>query len=221
MNIIIVAGGSGVRMGSSVPKQFLPLGTKPILMHTVECFFRFNNQINIILVLPEDQIDYWHDLCAKYNFYLPHTVVVGGSTRYLSVKNGLTKVDKGGLVGVHDGVRPLVSQDTIRRCFSEAETYGSAVPVMPSSESVRILDADGRSRAVNRAAVRMVQTPQVFRSEVIKKAYLTPYSDMFTDDASVVEAAGFDVHLTDGNPENIKITTPDDLVYAEMLLCKM
>ena len=220
-SVIIVAGGSGQRMGGPIPKQFLTLGSEPILMRTIERFYQFDNQINIILVLPQNQIDFWQKLCAEYSFGVPHTQVVGGATRFESVRNGLAHVAGDGVVGVHDGVRPLVSLETIRRCFSEAETYGTAVPVVVATESVRLVDTDGTNHAVERASVRLVQTPQVFNCQILRSAYYLAYCDSFTDDASVVEAAGFDIHLTEGNRENVKITTPDDLVCAESLLSKM
>ena len=215
---VIVAGGSGKRMGTITPKQFLPLAGKPILMHTLEAFRRFDNDMKIILVLPEPQIDHWKKLCEEYNFSIEHQIAIGGATRFESVKNGLAFVDEEGIVGIHDGVRPLVQHDTLNRCYIEASAYGSAVPVCDSKESVRIIDEGGRSHSVDRTTIRMVQTPQVFRTKTIKDAYKQEFTPMFTDDASVVEASGHIIHLTNGNKENIKITTPDDLVYAEALL---
>lgn len=216
---IIVAGGSGKRMGSIVPKQFLQLAGKPVLMHTIEVFRNYDKDMKIIVVLPESQMEHWKNLCEEFRFDVLHSVAVGGASRFESVKNGLALVDEDGIVGVHDGVRPLVRFDTVNRCYIEASAYGSAIPVCDSKESVRIVE-DGRSRAVDRTTIRMVQTPQVFRSRMLKDAYRQDFSPFFTDDASVVEKAGHVVHLVNGNKENIKITTPDDLVYAEALLAR-
>lgn len=215
---IIVAGGSGKRMGTVVPKQFLPLLGRPVLMHTIEVFHDFDPEMCLIVVLPENQVGHWNELCDKYGFAIEHKVVTGGATRFESVKNGLAVVDEEGVVGVHDGVRPLVLGETLNRCYIEAGAYGSAIPVMESKESVRIADETGRSHAVDRSVVRLVQTPQVFRTRLLKEVYKQDYKSTFTDDASVVEAAGHMVHLTPGNKENIKITTPDDMIYAEALL---
>ena len=218
--IVIVAGGSGKRMGTDIPKQFLIVGGKPVLASTIERFHTYDAQMQIVLVLPQSQIAYWHKLTAEYHIDIKHQIVSGGETRFHSVKNGLSAIKDADVVGVHDGVRPLVSTATIDRCFDSATQHGSAVPVMPSVESVRFVDENGTSHAVDRARVRMVQTPQVFRYDILTNSYQQPYSDLFTDDASVVEAAGYTITLVDGNKENIKLTTPDDLVYAEMLMAK-
>lgn len=215
---IIVAGGSGKRMGSIVPKQFLILAGKPVLMHTIEVFYELDSDMKIIVVLPESQVDRWRQLCEEYSFGIAHEVAIGGATRFESVKNGLALVDGEGIVGVHDGVRPLVAKDTLNRCYIEASAYGTAVPVSDSKESVRIVEEGGRSHAIDRSTVRMVQTPQVFKTKVLRDAYKQEFQPTFTDDASVVEAMGHIIHLTTGNKENIKITTPDDLIYAEALL---
>lgn len=217
-NIIIVAGGKGLRMGGDIPKQFLEIGGKPVLMRTMECFQRFDRAMRMILVLPESQMDYWTELCRHYSFRLPYLLAKGGDTRFQSVKNGLALAENGGLTGVHDGVRPFVSVDTIRRCYESAEKTGSAVPVLPSVESLRQVDAMGQSHAVERAAFRTVQTPQVFRTDLLKAAYERPYQPFYTDDASVVEAAGHAITLVEGNRENIKLTTPFDLKVAGELL---
>jgi 2-C-methyl-D-erythritol 4-phosphate cytidylyltransferase len=213
---IIVAGGRGMRMGQDVPKQFIPLGEKPVLMHTLERFYQFNPNLSLILVLPADQFAYWKALCKKHLFELPHQLVEGGETRFHSVQNGLTRVTKG-LVAIHDGVRPFVSMETIARCFSAAETCGAAIPVTNMIESLRMLSGN-KSKALPRDSYRAVQTPQVFRAGLIKSAYNQPYNNTFTDDASVVEAAGYEVTLVEGNRENIKITTPFDLLIADSLL---
>jgi 2-C-methyl-D-erythritol 4-phosphate cytidylyltransferase len=214
---IIVAGGKGERMNADVPKQFLEIQGKPILMHTLEAFMNFDASLQLILVLPAAQTDFWKTLCEAHDFNIPHQIVAGGQTRFHSVKNGLNAVNNSSLVAIHDGVRPLVSKDTIARCFDTAEKFGAAIPTMDSIESIRLVDANG-SKSVDRNAYKMVQTPQVFDAELIKKAYEQEFSVLFTDDASVVEAMGVTVHLVEGNRENIKITTEFDLIIAERLL---
>lgn len=214
---IIVAGGSGRRMKSSLPKQFLLLDGKPLLMHTVERFRSFDVNMEIILVLPEEHISLWESLVNEHLFDVSHRVVPGGEERFHSVKAGLALVTDDALVAIHDGVRPLVSHDTIWRCFADAEEFGSAVPFVEPADSVRILDGDD-SRPLPRREIRLVQTPQVFRSSLIIEAYERGFDPSFTDDATVAEAAGTKVHLTHGNRENIKITTPEDLAVAGTLL---
>ena len=214
---LIVAGGKGLRMGTDIPKQFLPIGGKPVLMRTLEAFYAYNQAMQLIVVLPHSQQAYWARLCEEYHFSLPHRVADGGETRFHSVRNGLAWVETPGRVGVHDGVRPFVSPEVIARCYALASTKKAVVPVIPVVETVRHL-ADGGSLTVNREEYRLVQTPQVFDVELLKKAYGQPYSPAFTDDASVVEALGVPVALTEGNRENIKITTPFDLRVAEALL---
>lgn len=214
--IIIVAGGKGLRMGGDIPKQFLPVKGKPVLMRTMETFHAFDPDIQIILVLPVNHQEYWKALCKEYNFALKHIIADGGETRFHSVKNGLSFVRAEGLVGVHDGVRPFVSVDVIRRCYEEADRNKAVVPVIGVVETVRVL-TDEESRTVPRDKYRLVQTPQVFDVSLLKEAYGREYTDMFTDDASVVEALGKKVHLVEGNRENIKITTPFDLKLAEVL----
>ena len=214
---LIVAGGKGLRMGTDIPKQFLPIGGKPVLMRTLEAFHAYSQAMQLIVVLPHSQQAYWARLCEEYHFSLPHRVADGGETRFHSVRNGLAWVETPGRVGVHDGVRPFVSPEVIARCYALASTEKAVVPVIPVVETVRHL-ADGGSLTVNREEYRLVQTPQVFDVELLKKAYGQPYSPAFTDDASVVEALGVPVALTEGNRENIKITTPFDLRVAEALL---
>jgi len=214
---IIVAGGSGQRMRSALPKQFLLLDGRPVLMRTAERFYSFDPSIEIILVLPAAHQALWRRLIREYTFTVRHTVVNGGDERFHSVKAGLAQVAEESLVAIHDGVRPLVSHDTIWRCFADAEEYGNAVPFIEPADSVRLLDGDG-SFPHPRSEVRLIQTPQVFRSSLIINAYDRPYDSSFTDDATVAEAAGVTVHLTHGNRENIKITTPEDLVVAEATL---
>lgn len=215
-HIIIVAGGKGLRMGGEVPKQFLPICGKPVLMRTLEAFHAYDSSIHIVLVLPVSQQAYWKELCAEYHFALPHDVADGGETRFHSVMNGLAKIEGEGLVGVHDGVRPFVAQEVIARCYEEAAEKKAVIPVIGVVETVRQLVNDD-SVTVPRDQYKLVQTPQVFDVALLRKAYHQEYTDMFTDDASVVEALGEKVHLVEGNRENIKLTTPFDLKLAELL----
>ena len=217
--IIIVAGGKGLRMGSDIPKQFLPIGGKPVLMRTLERFREYSDDIQIILVLPEAQQEYWHQLCDEYHFDVEYTLANGGQTRFHSVQNGLAKVpdDAQGVVGVHDGVRPFPSIEVIRNCYETARTAKAVIPVIPVVETVRQLDGDS-SQTVPRDQYRLVQTPQTFDIQLLKAASKQPYNDGFTDDASVVEAFGHKITLVEGNRENIKITTPYDLKIAEVLI---
>lgn len=217
---ILVAGGKGLRMGGDIPKQFLPLGGKPVLMRTIEAFVEALPDIQIILVLPSSQQDYWRGLCRQYSFSVPMQIADGGDTRFHSVSNGLALIPEGtaGIVGVHDGVRPFVSSETIRRCYECAEAKGAVVPVVPVVETVRQMLEDGRSKTVSRDEYRLVQTPQTFDVQLLKKAYRQPFQPFFTDDASVVEAMGEQICLVEGNRENIKITTPADIRFAEGLL---
>ncbi len=216
-HVIIVAGGKGLRMGGEIPKQFLPIGGKPVLMRTIEAFHSYDTSIHVILVLPVSQQEYWKELCCTYKFELPHDIADGGETRFHSVKNGLALVEGNGMVGVHDGVRPFVSQEVISRCYSEAEVKHAVIPVIGVVETIRRLD-DTESVTVPRDQYRLVQTPQVFDVALLQKAYQQEYAEMFTDDASVVESLGVRVHLVEGNRENIKLTTPFDLKLAEMLI---
>jgi 2-C-methyl-D-erythritol 4-phosphate cytidylyltransferase len=213
-SVVIVAGGSGKRMGADVPKQFLLLKSRPILMHTIEAFYNFDNSINIVLVLPQANILQWEELCKEYGFYIGSIIVVGGKERFCSVKNGLNFVENNSITAIHDGARPFVSIETISNCFDTAERLGNAVPVVPVSESVRIVE-NGKSSTIARSNLRLVQTPQVFNSDILKKAYLQPFCESFTDDASVVEAFGQTINLVEGNIENFKITTPADFRIAE------
>lgn len=218
---IIVAGGKGLRMGNDIPKQFLPVGGKPVLMRTLEAFFESVPEINLVLVLPASQQEYWQGLCRSYHFDIPCRIADGGATRFHSVANGLALVPDGEdtLIAVHDGVRPFVGAEVIRRCYEAAEQWGAVVPVIDVYETLRHLETDKESsRTVNRADYRLVQTPQTFKGNLLKQAYACDYKPEFTDDASVVEAAGHEVRLVDGNRENIKITTPFDLSVAEALL---
>uniref|UniRef100_A0AB33ITY3 2-C-methyl-D-erythritol 4-phosphate cytidylyltransferase n=1 Tax=Prevotella sp. GTC17253 TaxID=3236793 RepID=A0AB33ITY3_9BACT len=218
--IIIVAGGKGLRMGGEIPKQFLPVGGKPVLMRTIERFHEYDAHMGIILVLPRDQHAYWQQLCREYDFRIEHTVAEGGSTRFESSKNGLAAIptDAEGLVGIHDGVRPFVSLETIGRCYDTAEDEYAAIPVMPVVETLRYVDAHNGGHNVQRSDYRMVQTPQVFDIALLRQAFSQPYRDSFTDDASVVESLGCTVAMVEGNRENIKLTTPYDLMLAEYIL---
>ena len=225
--IIIVAGGKGLRMGSDIPKQFLPIGGKPVLMRTLERFREYSAELQIILVLPEAQQAYWRELCKQYNFPLPlegtgggfYQLANGGQTRFHSVQNGLAKVpdDAQGVVGVHDGVRPFPSTEVIKNCYETARTKKAVIPVIPVVETVRHLEGE-KSVTVPRGDYRLVQTPQTFDIQLLKAANRQPYNDGFTDDASVVESYGYEITLVEGNRENIKITTPYDLKIAEVLI---
>ncbi|MFA6404354.1 MAG: 2-C-methyl-D-erythritol 4-phosphate cytidylyltransferase [Salinivirgaceae bacterium] len=216
---IIVAGGSGKRMGGDVPKQYMRLAERPILMHTLEKFHTYDAKMTLILVLPEDQHPDWLRLIRQYAFTVPHHLANGGSERFYSVLNGLQKLDSDGLVAIHDGVRPLVSLETIDRCFEAAAIYATAIPVVPVTESVR-WDNKITNKAMDRRLLFLVQTPQVFSVSLLKECYKQPFDTTFTDDASVVEKMGHEVHLVEGNPENIKITRPMDLLVAEALMNK-
>lgn len=221
LSVIIVAGGKGLRMGSNIPKQFLPVGGKPILMHTIEAFYRVDRKLHIILVLPSDQQDYWKSLCIQYHFLIEHTIVNGGNTRFMSVRNALELIPYDGIIAVHDGVRPFVDFEVIKRCFCEAQIHRAVVPVIDIMESIRQISPEG-SIAICRDQYKLVQTPQVFDSALLRKAYKQPFCSNFTDDASVVEGLGEKIFLTKGNRENIKITTSFDLLIANALLkCPM
>ncbi len=236
--IIIVAGGKGLRMGGDIPKQFLPIGGKPILMRTLERFRAYSETLQIILVLPKDQHDYWFQLCKEYHFPLPSTgeagkgpylMTDGGETRFHSVQHGLALIpdDAQGVVGVHDGVRPFPSIEVIRNCYETARTAKAVIPVIPVVETLRVIDPIGTigtigtivpTHTVPRGDYRLVQTPQTFDIQLLKAANQQPYNDNFTDDASVVESYGHPITLVEGNRENIKITTPYDLKIAEVLI---
>ena len=213
---LIVAAGSGTRMGSALAKQFILLAGKPVLMHTISRFHETDKSIQIIVVLPPQEISFWKGLCHQHSFTVPHQVVAGGATRFHSVRNGLDGVPGGSLVAVHDGVRPFVNKKLILYCFEEAAVHGNAVPCVSVHESMRRIYAEGNER-VDRNEYQLVQTPQCFQSDLLKKAYATAGSEEFTDDASVVEESGLKIHLVHGLKENIKLTTPADLHMAEGL----
>lgn len=217
--IIIVAGGKGSRFKSEVPKQFVALANLPILMHTINAFYCYDNHIEIIVVLPNVQIEYWKNLCQLCNFDVKHQIVEGGEFRFYSVKNGLTLVKPDGLVGIHDGVRPLIDKDTIGKCYELAQKEGNAIPVVDLVDSVREINSDGSSLMVDRSKYRLIQTPQVFKTELILQAFEQKFNPSFTDDASVLEAINpGSIKLVYGNRQNIKITTSEDLIYAEAIL---
>jgi 2-C-methyl-D-erythritol 4-phosphate cytidylyltransferase len=219
--VILVAGGKGTRMGSEISKQYLPIGGRPVLMHTMEAFAKSLPGIFQLLVLPADDLMLWRDLCLQYDFSIPHQVVAGGNSRFQSVRNGLESLPfQEGLVAIHDGVRPFVKKDVIIRSFLQAEKSGSAIAVMPLKDSVRKVLADGTNIFQDRQDFRLVQTPQTFQIGKIKQAFQVAEIPQFTDDATVYEYQGWQVSLIPGNPENIKITTPEDLLYAEFLLSR-
>ena len=217
---IIVAGGSGSRFGSNTPKQFLSLSGKPVLMHTIDKFAALAG-VEIIVVLPAAFVGWWRDLCAEYGFATEHRVVVGGANRFDSVKNAIVtiSVQPGDTIAVHDGVRPLASTELIASAFACAEEKGSAIPVVAVTDSIRrVLDGNGSSEPLSRESLRAVQTPQVFDAVALRSAYNAEYSPFYTDDASVLEHNGGMIHMIDGEVTNIKITHPDDLTIAEMLM---
>lgn len=226
---LIVAGGKGTRFQSKLPKQFLELNGKPILLHTLEAFYRYSDKIKVILVLPEDDFPLWNTISLKHGFNKPLVLQSGGDSRFQSVKKGLDKISGEGLVAIHDGVRPLVHEDLIRTSFRMAAIHQSAVAAVPLKDSIRMLDPedlrDGnplqgnyKSKAVDRSTFRLIQTPQTFQVSLIKKAYAISENAALTDDASVVEKAGHPVFLVEGNYENIKITTREDLMFAQAIL---
>jgi len=216
-NVIIVAGGKGLRMGNEMPKQFIQIAGKPILMRTVEPFFRYDPEMNIVIVLPAGFESRWDNICKEFDFRIPHKIVIGGETRFHSVRNGLKYVESG-IVAVHDGARPFVSEKLIGRTFELAKSKHAVIPVTDVTDSLRKVNPDCSSRIINRSEIKQVQTPQVFPVEMLKNAYMTEYDDSFTDDASVVEKLGIEIHLTEGEITNIKVTTPFDLKIGELIL---
>lgn len=215
--MIIVAGGKGIRMNNDIPKQFLPLSGKPILMRTIEKVKDADQNINIVLVISKEHQDYWLLLCREYDFVIEHKIVEGGNERFFSVKNGLALIQEESIIGIHDGVRPFVSSRVINECFQKAQEKTNAIPGMKPIESVRIIDKDSNI-SMNRNNIVLVQTPQCFESAILKKAYSQPFNPLFTDDASVVESIGEKINLIEGNIENIKITNQLDITYAENLI---
>ena len=214
---ILVGGGSGSRMQQDIPKQFLLVAGKPVLMHTLEAFYQSEPRPEIIVVLNVDYHEYWEKLCKTHQFSIPHTLVKAGQERFFSVKNGLKLVKGKALVAIHDAVRPSIKKEKIEEAFSYAEVNGNAVLAIQSKDSVRLSDTKG-NKAVARELVYLIQTPQIFTSNVLQKAYQQEFRTSFTDDASVVEHAGVAIHLVEGDPKNIKITYPEDLALAEVFL---
>lgn len=214
--VIITAGGIGKRMGSEIPKQFLEVAGKPVLMHTIDAFYDYDSRFELLLTLPEQWEEHWKALCEKHHFAIQHRVVVGGEERFHSVKNAINHAT-GELIAIHDGVRPMVSQETIQRVFESAQIHHAAVPVIPVSQSIRKVTQEG-NQSLDRNEYFIVQTPQVFTRKILIEAYNQPYDTRFTDDASVVENRGYPIHLVDGNEENVKITTTKDLKLVEHFL---
>jgi len=214
---IIVAGGKGVRMGSALPKQFLPLNGETLLYYSVRAFLDAFPDINLVLVLPEDHLSYTQMLLEAFTERIELTIVTGGETRFHSVQNGLKQVDKDSIVFVHDAVRPLLSADLIKRCYQQALEKGSAIPAIPATDSMRIMNNES-SKPIDRDQIRIIQTPQTFRSDIILPAFGQEYNAAFTDEATVCEAFGTKVFLIEGERSNIKVTTPEDMVIAGALL---
>lgn len=216
---IIVAGGSGSRMKSDIPKQFLLLKGKPVLFHTIDAFQSYDASIQIKLVLPANQFDLWHQLCQQYQYTFQGELVVGGETRYHSVQNGLRAIEATeGLVAVHDGVRPLIKASTLEKAFGQALQQGTSVVTVQLKDSLRQVREDGANEAAFRESFRIVQTPQIFKLNWMQKAFTAQWIPEFTDCASVMEYAGYTIHLVEGEYTNIKITTPEDLILAEAFL---
>jgi len=215
---IIVAGGSGTRMGAEIPKQFLSLAGKPLLMYTLESFAGHSPEIKIIVVLPGSHIGFWQELCTLHNFSLEHRIVEGGSIRGESVRNGIGSIDEhDALVAIHDGVRPFADFHTIEKAFDLAAAYGTAVPGREITDTVRIIE-DGQNRPFDRKMIRSIQTPQCFRLSILRDAYNSKNLQGYTDDAGLAGNMGYKIHLFEGNAENIKITTPFDLLIAEAII---
>lgn len=215
--VVIVAGGKGLRMGTDLPKQFLEMLGKPVLMHTIEAFKSYDEDISVVLVLPKEQVEFWESLCEKHSFQIEHIVAHGGAERFFSVKNGLNQItEENSVVAIHDGVRPLVSKATIAECFDVAQEKGNAIPCVGVPDTVRVVDETG-SNVIDRNTIRLVQTPQTFRFSVLKDAYDIVFTPDITDDASVIEKNGMTVNLVEGNRGNMKITSPGDLFLAEQL----
>lgn len=217
LSVIITAGGIGKRMNSSLPKQFIQIADKPILMYTIEKFYHFDPKCQILITLPEDWKLYWEELVVEQDFKIPHRVVSGGDERYHSIKNAI-QYCYGDYIAVHDGVRPLVSSETIQKCISKLKKTDAVIPVISIGESLRQKNNDGTTKAVDRNDFYIVQTPQCFKRSTLEKAYSNEYHSKITDDAGLVEEAGFKISTVQGNYENIKITTQADLKYAELFL---
>ena len=215
-HVIIVAGGVGTRMGSHVPKQFLELDRVPILMQTMNRFYAIDSTLDMVVVLPESYIAHWELLKKQYEFTIPHRIAVGGKQRYFSVKNGLQLIDNDGFVAIHDAVRPVLALGFLQSLFDEAQRFGNAIPYIEVKDTLRKIVKGGQSKWVNREKYKQIQTPQIFETKALKEAYNQPYKSSFTDDASLYDALGWPLHLVYGNAYNVKITTPDDLLVAEV-----
>ena len=219
---LIVAGGKGTRFGSRIPKQFLELNGRPVLLHTLDAFVRYSAKIRLVVALPKEDIAAWGEICDKHQYITPVEIVAGGATRFQSVKNGLEKIPDSALVAIHDGVRPLVSTKLIASSFALAKIHGAAVASVPLKESLRLIEEDEnsalKSSAVDRSRYRIIQTPQTFNARLIRSAYLISEDEALTDDASVAERAGLSIFLFDGDPINIKITNREDLLIAQTLM---
>lgn len=214
---IIVAGGTGSRMKDEVPKQFMLINGKPVILYSIEAFYAYDTSVQIILVIHPDYLNYWNQMCEKIKISVPFKIVTGGKTRFDSVKNGLKLIEEDGLIAIHDAARPVITNEFIRNLFSEAEKYGSAMPGIPLNDTIRVIEGN-TSRQIDRTFLRAMQTPQVYKVSELKKAYDQPFQPLFTDDASVMQSAGFNLHLVEGLAVNIKITNPGDMVMAETFL---
>lgn len=206
-------------MKGDIPKQFLLLNGKPVMLFSMEAFYAYDPAIRIILVIHPDYIEYWENLCSKHKIDIPFQVIKGGETRFESVKNGLNLIEEDGFVAIHDAARPLINVAFITRLFEEAIKFGSAIPGIALTDTIRIVEGD-TSRQLDRTFLRAIQTPQIFKLQELKRAYEQPFQTIFTDDASVLQSAGFSLHISEGHPGNIKITNPDDISLAEFLLKK-
>ena len=214
---VIVAGGSGSRMNTEIPKQYLPVSGLPVLMHSINAFHNYSQDVEIIVVLPPKDLKLWEELCKKYEFNLSVQITSGGDTRFQSVKNGLDRIESDGIVAIHDGVRPLVNKEIIAASYEIAALHGSAIAAVRLKESIRVTDKD-QTKTVDRSKYRIIQTPQTFQVSLIKKAYEIAENPQFTDDASVLEKSGYKISLFEGSYKNIKITTPEDMIIAEAFL---
>ena len=216
--LIIVAGGIGKRFDSKIPKQFLNIAGKPLLMHTISVFYNYSKELEIFLVLPREYFEFWENLCHENKFEINHRLVEGGSERFYSVKNALKFIPDKSYVAIHDGVRPNVDQTIIKKCFSEVKKFGNAIPASKIYDSIRQISDEGKSITIDRNKFRIIQTHQTFYSNKIKKAYLQEFDECFTDDASVLESMGEEIHLIEGNPENIKVTKKYDLLFCRSFI---
>jgi 2-C-methyl-D-erythritol 4-phosphate cytidylyltransferase len=214
---IIVAGGTGSRMKGEIPKQFLLLNGKPVIWYSIEAFYNYDSELQLILAIHPNFVDFWKQLCLEHKISIPFKILNGGETRFHSVKNALDCIDADGFVAIHDAARPVIDTSFITQLFAEAEKHGSAIPGIALNDTIRILEGNN-SRQLNRTLLRAVQTPQVFNVLELKQAYLQAFDPLFTDDASVMQSAGFPLYLTDGRAENIKITHPMDIALAEVMM---